>query len=185
MVKEFRPPSSWVISSKINRTKIDLAPTKGCIYTQHPVGDFLDRPAPLPSYISDWQKVMGLNTAISSQRGRKVRPPSIGLFEFVFLPGWLPNKKWWNWQLSLVSLLWSLSMPEPVKKTPAFQVVRSNHLLFKKSKINMVWWFSLLKNKTIQSVKGVRPPPCWPCQTSTVWFHSAATGGNKIINNPK
>ena len=36
---------------------------------------------------------MGLNTAISSQRGRKVRPPSIGLFEFVFLPGWLPNKK--------------------------------------------------------------------------------------------
>ena len=30
-------------------------------------------------------------------------------------------------------------------------------------------------------MKGVRPPPCWPCQTnSTVWFHSAATGGNKI-----
>ena len=32
-------------------------------------------------------------------------------------------------------------------------------------------------------MKGVRPPPCWPCQTnSTVWFHSAATGGNKIIH---
>ena len=35
-------------------------------------------------------------------------------------------------------------------------------------------------------MKGVRPPPCWPCQTnSTVWFHSAATGGNKIKNNPQ
>ena len=130
-----------------------------------PVHDFLDRPAPLPSYTSDWQRVRLVCLNLSS-----------------FQAG-CQTKKWWNWQLSLVSLLWSLSMPEPVKKTPAFQVVRSNHLLFKKSKINMVWWFSLLKNKTIQSVKGVRPPPCWPCQTnSTVWFHSAATGGNKIIH---